>query len=373
MANILFLYPGYNPIISEPELRVQSHLSKKFKGHILQPTWELKPELSSIKSIGNFKFHNIVTYKSHSFFKMLLNFRFYIGKGLALHRQEKIDLILCYGTNSTGVSGLVLKLLTGAKLVVEVTGVPEQMVVGETPNPSLKEKLNNWLQKLALRVVGTGCDRLKLLYDAQVDCVFSRKFPARSRFFDYIAGESFLPHENNKKTIVMVGVGFYRKAVDVLIESFNKIHPEFSDYKLLVVGWDSQLEHFKSLAKDNSAIEFTGPQPAAKYISECALFVCPSRSEAMGRVILEAMACAKPIVASRVDGIPTYVSDEENGLLVEPGDVDDLAKAMARVLGDKNLAKSLGENGRKRYLSNYTEDCYVEKFSEMVREMGIED
>jgi glycosyltransferase involved in cell wall biosynthesis len=62
----------------------------------------------------------------------------------------------------------------------------------------------------------------------------------------------------------------------------------------------------------------------------------------MGRVIVEAFCRARPVVASRVGGIPDLVQDGSNGLLVEPGDTDGLADALVRVLDERELAERLG-------------------------------
>ena len=69
----------------------------------------------------------------------------------------------------------------------------------------------------------------------------------------------------------------------------------------------------------------------------------PSRSEGMGRVIVEAFCRARPVVASRVGGIPDLVVDGRNGLLVEPGDTGALAAALVRVLTGPELAQRLAD------------------------------
>jgi glycosyltransferase involved in cell wall biosynthesis len=84
------------------------------------------------------------------------------------------------------------------------------------------------------------------------------------------------------------------------------------------------------------------PSGVASALDESTLLVLPSRSEGMGRVIVEAFCRARPVVASRVGGIPDLVEDGRNGLLVEPGDTEGLADALVRVLDDRDLAERLG-------------------------------
>jgi glycosyltransferase involved in cell wall biosynthesis len=76
-------------------------------------------------------------------------------------------------------------------------------------------------------------------------------------------------------------------------------------------------------------------------LDESTALVLPSRSEGMGRVLVEAFCRARPVVASRVGGIRDLVEDGRNGLLVEPGDTDALANALVRVLSDRQLAERL--------------------------------
>jgi glycosyltransferase involved in cell wall biosynthesis len=76
-------------------------------------------------------------------------------------------------------------------------------------------------------------------------------------------------------------------------------------------------------------------------LDESTVLVLPSRSEGMGRVIVEAFCRARPVIGTRVGGIPDLVDDGVNGLLVEPGDTAGLADALVRVLGDRELAERL--------------------------------
>ena len=78
------------------------------------------------------------------------------------------------------------------------------------------------------------------------------------------------------------------------------------------------------------------------------IFTLPSLNEGMGRVLVEAMAAGKPIVASNVGGIPDLVKPGENGLLVPPGDEKALADSIKRLIKNPEEAKLMGRNGRRR-------------------------
>ena len=90
------------------------------------------------------------------------------------------------------------------------------------------------------------------------------------------------------------------------------------------------------------------------------IFVLPSLNEGMGRVLVEAMAAGKPIVASSVGGIPDLVKEGENGLLVKSGDYDGLHLAIKRLLIDKKLRYDMGQRG-KAIAANFSVDNMLEK------------
>lgn len=83
--------------------------------------------------------------------------------------------------------------------------------------------------------------------------------------------------------------------------------------------------------------------------------------EALGRTAVEAMAAARPVVASRIGGLPWTIPDGGTGLLFEPGNPNDLAEKLDRLLGDVELRQRLGANGRKRFEAEYTWDVILNR------------
>ncbi len=95
--------------------------------------------------------------------------------------------------------------------------------------------------------------------------------------------------------------------------------------------------------------------------SSARVFVCPSIYEPFGIINLEAMACKTPVVASATGGILEVVIPEKTGILVEPGNPKQIASAVNRLLKDTNLAKRMGEEGRKRVEEHFSWSLIAQK------------
>ena len=97
------------------------------------------------------------------------------------------------------------------------------------------------------------------------------------------------------------------------------------------------------------------------------LFVLPSLSEGIPLVLLEALALARRVVATAVGGIPEVVEHQISGLLVTPGNHDELAKGCLTVMDDPALAQRLGHAGRKRVEEAFSADVMVENVANLYR------
>jgi L-malate glycosyltransferase len=144
-----------------------------------------------------------------------------------------------------------------------------------------------------------------------------------------------------------------QKAIDVLIRAFAIVHSSHPSLRLVIVGEGplraelSDLSHSLGLAEHIDLLGPKRPTDVIELLRGSKLFVLPSRFETFGIVILEAMACQKPLVTTTAGGIPEIVQDNVNGVLVEPDNTRALAQAMDRVLSDEILQTRLASNGLK--------------------------
>jgi glycosyltransferase involved in cell wall biosynthesis len=92
------------------------------------------------------------------------------------------------------------------------------------------------------------------------------------------------------------------------------------------------------------------------------LFLLPSESESFGLAALEAMSCEVPVIASQAGGLPEVVVDGETGYLCPVGDVEGMAEAALRLLGDEELRRKMGEAARRRAVEVFSQDAVVRRY-----------
>jgi len=124
-----------------------------------------------------------------------------------------------------------------------------------------------------------------------------------------------------------------------------------------------------SISSIEENIKFLGwRQDVAEVMSTFDVFVLPSLNEGMGRVLVEAMALGKPIVASDIGGIPNLVVNGENGYLVPVGDVETLAVKIITLLDDPGKREKMGNAGQ-RYADKYSLEEMMKKIERLYREL----
>ncbi len=163
-----------------------------------------------------------------------------------------------------------------------------------------------------------------------------------------------LKRPSKTRQVLYVGKLIHYKGVDVLMKAFGRVS-DSDAYSLMIVGDGNQRDKLKELADDlklAGRVTFAGWVPdrsLPQYYQSSDLFVLPSlasRREAFGMVLLEAMACGKPVVASRIPGLCEVVENEATGLLAPPGSPEKLAKAILTLLNNGRLSE-MGSYARK--------------------------
>jgi glycosyltransferase involved in cell wall biosynthesis len=160
------------------------------------------------------------------------------------------------------------------------------------------------------------------------------------------------------KTLLMAGM------VSELIKGFHVLHDACAllwrkrqDFELLATG--------EPIGRMDDFTRLIGWQPQAdlpRCIRDADVLIMPTiAQEGLGRTTVEAMAVGRPVIASRIGGLPYTVTDGLTGLLFEPGDAHDLASKIERLLDNRDLRMQMGEAGRRRFESDFTWCTVIER------------
>jgi glycosyltransferase involved in cell wall biosynthesis len=323
--------------------------------------------------MGSWGYH-ATTSKTRSFLKrgvgrMVWHTTFYLAKGLELTRRKgRYDAIVAYGPFKTAWVGLLLKALTGSKLIVQIPSNPSRSF---DYYRGTMARFKAWLLRNTISTLMRFTDHLHLLYPTQTEGIPVEDLPPASVFPDFVATALVPADRGREGFILFLGFPWRLKGVDILIRAFNQVSPEFPDIVLKIVGHCPDPSPFRELAGGNPRVELhhrsLPHHEAMDLMSRCDFFVLPSRTEGMGRVIHEAWAAGKAVVGSSVDGIPHYIQHGVNGLLFPSEDAEELARALKALLEDPDEARRMGSNGRQLVETRFGEGNYARCFFEMVR------
>jgi glycosyltransferase involved in cell wall biosynthesis len=162
------------------------------------------------------------------------------------------------------------------------------------------------------------------------------------------------------------------KGPEFLIEAAKYIIPKYPNTHFLFSGDGHLKQNLKKKASElgieKNIIFLSWRDDIAKIISVYDIFVLPSLNEGMGRVLVEAMALGKPIVASNVGGIPDLVTHGKNGFLVPPKDPKEFAKYIQIFLEDKERRMKMGLTGKEIAL-NFSKEIMVEKINGLYKKL----
>lgn len=205
------------------------------------------------------------------------------------------------------------------------------------------------IDKETFKALKTYLPNLRVVYVP--NCVNFSDLPERKN----------LPHRVRK--VLFIGWVIPTKGIEELIASWAQLQPQW--WQLEIVGPGDQ--DYQQMLIDKyrpSSVVFRGELDhveAMVALSESDCFVLPSFTEGFPNVVLEAMALAKPIVATSVGAIPEML-DDGCGLLIKPHSIDELKEALQSVMINEKLRNSMGLRAFKKAHSNYSLDVVFEKY-----------
>jgi len=169
----------------------------------------------------------------------------------------------------------------------------------------------------------------------------------------------------NEKIIVSIGKLIMPKGHHLLIKVLSEFLKN-TNIKLFIVGTGPYMQNLKEITRKlgvSDKVFFAGEvqhEELASFYNLADVFVFPSLlKEGLPYVILEAMACGVPVIASHTGGIPTAIENYKTGILVGPGNLSELNEKILEVLNDEELARRLGKKARKKVLEEFSLDKMI--------------
>jgi len=183
--------------------------------------------------------------------------------------------------------------------------------------------------------------------------------------------------EENRKIVLCVGRLYHRKGLTTLLQSISKVVQKFEDVRFVISGKgfkksEANLRGWAEKLKIGNYVTFLGYFPDEKLPDLYAasdIFVLPALYENFPFAILEAQSTGLPVISTKVGGIPEFLTNNKNGLLVEPGDPEQLAQGIMILLQDSELAEEFGRRGRRLVEEKFAWPLIASKVVDLYRKI----
>lgn len=258
-------------------------------------------------------------------------------------REQEVDIVHTNASRSTFYAGLAARM----------TGVPLIWHVRMAQRERLYDRFLFFLASRVIVISRAVGGRFPGRHAARKICLVYNGIDAET----FAAGQGQQLRRRlglgGKIVVGQVGQIEPMKGVACLIEALEKVRKTNPEVYGLIVGVPTA--HQGELEKQiqelglEGFVSFAGySEDVSEVMSSIDILALPSSREAFGRVLIEAMACSRPVVAFNVDAVPEVVEDGVTGILVPPGDVEGLARSIRTLADDPALREEMGCKGRER-------------------------
>ena len=282
---------------------------------------------------------------------------------LAICRRENVTIWHGHDYKSNLV-GLLLRPFWKMRLITTVHGWVDHRI-----------KLYYWIDRLCLRHYETVICVSEDLYEQSRSCGVPEErcvlienavdVGEFTRTLSPSEARRRLGENPDRPVIGAVGRLSAEKGFDVLIRAADRLLSDGHDFQVWIVGEGDQREPLQSLIDElgrSDRIRLPGYRDDPTEVYQAMdVYALSSLREGLPNVVLEAMALSIPVAATRIAGVPRLIRGGENGLIVEPGSVDGLVKALGDLLSDEKLRERLGRQARETVEASYSFDARMEK------------
>jgi len=288
-------------------------------------------------------------------------------------KKEQPDVVIAF---MEAVYEFVLLALLGTKTPV---------ISSERLDPALiswPRKVLRWLLLPTATAHVVQTQQIKQYYNQRIQkkthIIYN---PVNERVFETLYDNDDY-NENNKlrvkkerlNRIISVGRLYPQKNQKMMIEAFAQISERYPDWKLIIYGEGPERDSLESLVSNlksqvSSRISLPGRcETVIEEVAKSKVFCLSSDYEGMSNAMIEALCVGTPVISTKVSGTDELIRDGENGLLVDIGDTEGLAKALEKLLSNRELREKIGKEGQK-LATQFKTETIVDQWEELVHRL----
>jgi glycosyltransferase involved in cell wall biosynthesis len=290
-----------------------------------------------------------------------------------LHREKPIDVIHAHGALPCGHASALLSRHLGIPFVVTVHGLDvfNTCFLGGTPA--------KWRRKESVAVYQAA--RIVICISEKVQQILrdGMRVSVRSAVvYNGTDAELFSPSPAAVappgKEILIVGNLIASKGQELALRAIGRIGTLFPHLRCQIIGEGPDRARLEALASKlglGQRVQFLGRQSRAAVadaMRACSVFVLPSRNEGLGCVYLEAMACGKPVIACRGQGIDEIIEHGRNGWLIPVDGLDELVQGLSTLLQSADVSLRMGIAARETILNGLTLRDQAQRIADIYRQ-----
>jgi glycosyltransferase involved in cell wall biosynthesis len=390
---ICTLLESYYPVVGGMETQAKNMstiLHKKGVEQIIV-TRRTSPDLASFEEVDGIPVYRASPTGRSSRYRWLFMLT---SIPLLIRRRREYDIIFVPGFRVLGISAVIVSKLLRKKCVFKAECIGElsgEFFTGGLESVKLKNsqklvKFGIWLRnRILIRAdifISMYSDMTRELEDYGVDMNKATLIPqsvdderySKAAPDEKAALRKKLDLPQDHKIAVYTGRIVSYKGVPVLLRVWQKLLQTHKNISLVICGsggvdiyaCEDEVHKF---AKDNNldeSVRFTGSvSNVDEYLRASDIFVLPTENDAFPLCLLEAMACAMPIITTTVGALKDVISHRKTGMVMEPGNADELHTALVDLLDDQDLCDTIGQNALNEVRAKYTLDIVAQQYIDL--------
>jgi teichuronic acid biosynthesis glycosyltransferase TuaC len=276
-----------------------------------------------------------------------------------LHKTKPIDIIHAHGAMPCGHAAALLARHLEIPFVVTVHGLDVFNTCARAGIPAA------WRHKVSAEVYAAARNVICISGKVQ-EVLKAGALPHTSSTVVYngVDANLFSPCPHNvprlNPEVLIVGTLLQSKGHELVLRALIQIKPSFPTIQCRIIGEGPDRTRFESLVNElgiGQLVQFVGRQSrsqVAEAMRRCSVFALPSRNEGLGCVFLEAMACGKPVIGCRGQGIDGVIEQGGNGFLIPADGLQELVQELSALLRSPEMRERVGTAARQTILKEFT-------------------